>query len=217
MPVTIRTLPIVVHGRILVASPGGAGPWPVLVGFHGYGEAAERQLEAMRRVSEGQAWLLVSVQAPHPFYTKTQEVVAGWMTRQDRDLAIADNIRYVADAMTTVRAEWPTTATTVVTGFSQGVAMAWRAAAYAVRPTAGLIALAGDVPPEVAGDPTLSLPPALLGRGTRDRWYTAAKMEADRAHLASRGVRVEVCAFEGGHEWAAEFVAAAGRFLLSVG
>lgn len=216
MPPTVRTLPIVVHGRVLVASPEGAGPWPVLLGFHGYGEDAERQLEVMRRVGEGQAWLLVSVQAPHRFYTKAQEVGASWMTRQDRDLAIADNIRYVADVMATVRADWPTTAKTTVIGFSQGVAMAWRAAAYAVRPVAGLIALAGDVPPEIAGDPMLSLPPALIGRGTRDTWYTAAKMEADRAHLASRGVAVEACEFVGGHEWAAEFVAAARRFLAAV-
>ena len=35
------------------------------------------------------------MQALHPFYTKTERIVASWMTRQDRELAIADNIRYV--------------------------------------------------------------------------------------------------------------------------
>ncbi len=213
MATTVRTLPVVVHGRMLVDRPAGAGPFPLLVGFHGYGEAAPRQLEVLRRLSEGQGWLLVAIQAPHPFYTRTQEVVAGWMTRQDRALAVADNIRYVADAIATVRAEWPAAGTTVVAGFSQGVAMAWRAAAYALRPVAGVIALAGDIPPEIAADVTLPLPPALIGRGTTDAWYTVEKMDADRQVLADRGVTVETVEFRGGHEWGEGFVAAARRFL----
>ena len=42
-------------------------------------------------------WRLVSIQGLHRFYQRrADEVVASWMTRQDRELAIADNLAYVA-------------------------------------------------------------------------------------------------------------------------
>ena len=43
----------------------------------------------------GEAWLAVAIQALHPFYTRSQRVVASWMTRQNREAAIADNISYI--------------------------------------------------------------------------------------------------------------------------
>ena len=35
-----RTIATETHGRYLVRTPRVSGPWPVLVGFHGYGENA---------------------------------------------------------------------------------------------------------------------------------------------------------------------------------
>ena len=73
-----------------------------------------------------------------------------------------------------------------MSGFSQGVAMAYRAAALVQRPCDGVIALAGDVPPDVA-PLAASLPKVLLGRGTEDKWYTAEKAAKDRAVLEGAG------------------------------
>jgi predicted esterase len=53
----------------------------------------------------------------------------------------------------------------------------------------------------------------LIGRGREDTWYTAEKLEADRAALRARGVAVETQLHPGGHEWTPEFREAAGEFL----
>ena len=208
-----RTLPATVHGHYWArpADPArtGEGQAPLLVGFHGYGENGAGFLRSLEAIPGSEAWHVASVQALHPFYTKRGEVVAGWMTRFDRELAIADNIAYARSAVAALREELSPAPALVVAGFSQGVAMAYRAAA-GLEGCSGVIALAGDVPPEV--DPG-RLPGVLLGQGRGDTWYTDDKREADLARLAQVGVPVETCVFDGGHEWSDEFYRAAGRFL----
>ena len=214
------TIPTTTHGRYLVDAPSVAGPWPTLVGFHGYGERGDDMLEALRGVRGERPWLLVSIQALNRFYTKNQDIVANWMTRDDRELAIADNIAYVAAAVAAVRRDHPVTDTVVYAGFSQGVAMAYRAAAFvadhgSVPPAAGSILLAGDVPPDVV--PRLpSLAPLLIGRGTTDQWYTEAKAAIDLDHLRRAGVSHTMHVFEGGHVWDASFIDAARDFLRTL-
>ena len=207
------------HGRYLVDQPEGDGPFPVLVGFHGYSEGAERMLEEMRRVRADRPWLLVSIQALNRFYSKASTVVAGWMTREDRELAIDDNRAYVRSVVAAVRREYPVNDVLVYAGFSQGVAMAYRAAAFVAGDTIpaprGVILLAGDIPPDVA--PRLrEFPPLLIGRGTTDHWYTEPKAEVDLDTLRAADVNPEVHIFEGGHVWEDSFVVRAGSFLDSM-
>lgn len=211
---TLRHIPAQVHGRYLVELAATEAPEGLLVGFHGYGEDAAAHLEELRRIPGGQRWHRAAVQALHPFYTRSGEVVACWMTKQDREQAIEDNIRYVGDVVTALKRELGESARLVFAGFSQGVAMTWRAAARGGHPCHGVIALAGDVPPEVgeAGSLPARLP-VLLGRGTEDTWYTEAKMDSDLDVLARQGLEVETCVFDEGHIWAPDFLAAAGRFL----
>ena len=99
------------------------------------------------------------------------------MTREDREEAIADNIAEIYTALDTVPHDGSTRI--VFTGFSQGVAMAFRAALLGRRQAAGVIAIGGDVPPELLSDPALRLPPLVLARGKRDDWFTEAKFDAD--------------------------------------
>ena len=139
----------------------------------------------LRRIADGRSIGLVSVQGLHRFYTRANDVVASWMTKEDRELAIADNVAYVADVLSAVAEEFGITRPLIYAGFSQGVAMAYRAAAFAQRPCDGVIALAGDVPPDVA-PLAASLPRVLLGRGTEDQWYTAEKAAADLTRSCSR-------------------------------
>jgi predicted esterase len=199
------------HGRVLIRTPRVPPPWPLLVGFHGYAETAEAHLAAIERVAHVDEWLVAAVQALHPFYTRQQAVVANWMTSQDRELAIADNVDYVGRILARLRNEHAVDGPLVFAGFSQGGAMAYRAAArYACS---GLIILAADVPPDVAQLSNVTLPPVLIGRGTRDQWYTSDKHAADVKTLARFGVPVESCVFDGGHEWGDEFLVAASSFL----
>jgi hypothetical protein len=73
------------------------------------------------------------------------------------------------------------------------------------------VALGGDVPPELF-EGTPSLPPVLIGRGVREDWYTAEKLEQD-FKLLSAVTSVSTCVYDGGHEWTDEFRSAAGEFL----
>ena len=211
-----RWIAAITHGRYLVHRGDAGDGAPLLVGFHGYGENADRHMEKLRRIDGAGGWLKCAVGALHPFYnTKTGEVIDSWMTRRGREQAIDDNVGYVARAVAEVRRRYKTSSRLVFAGFSQGVAMAYRAAAASGVPCHGLIALAGDVPPDVAGNGN-RLPPILLGRGTEDTWYTEEKMEADLETLGELGAEVETCVFEGGHDWTAELYARAGEFLRRI-
>ena len=207
----VHTIEARTHGRYLVRAPNGPPPWPLLVGFHGYAETAGDHLNELTKIPGTEAWLVVAIQALHPFYTRKERVVASWMTRDDREHAIADNVDYVGRVLDRVSQEHQTKATLVFAGFSQGGAMAYRAAAnYRAD---GLIILAADAPPDVVTQQRVTLPPVLIGRGMRDEWYTEAKELADVTALTNAGVHVESCVFDGGHEWTESFRAAASRML----
>ena len=186
---------------------------PLLVGFHGYAENAERMLEELKKVRGERPWMIVSIQALNRFYSRASTVVANWMTREDREQAIADNLAYVTAVIEDVQGRYRTSDLVVYAGFSQGVAMAYRAAAFVTAaPVRGVILLAGDVPPDVA--PRLrSLPPLLVGRGSTDHWYTDAKSSIDQELFESTGIRPIIFEFEGGHVWDPSFIARAGAFL----
>ena len=214
-----RSVAVATHGRYLVEAPSTSfapGPWPLLVGFHGYAESAETELDRLRSIPGAGAWLLVSVQGLHRFYrgrTEEAEVVAGWMTRQDRDLAIADNLAYTAAVLDAVSREWNTDGRVVFSGFSQGVAMAFRAAAASAQEVGAVVALGGDVPPELDSVALARIPAVLIGRGTRDGWYGTETFDSDVQRLGAAGVHVEAAALDGGHEWTDAFSRAAGAFL----
>ena len=214
---TVHTIAATTHGRYLVAAADGMEPSPLLVGFHGYGEHAERHMAELDRIPGSGRWIRVAVQALHRHYSEgARHVVGSWMTRQDRELAIADNVAYVRAVMDEVRTAHPTTGTLVYCGFSQGVAMAYRAAARCGLACQGVIALGADAPPELRGDAAVPWPPILIGRGRNDTWYTPEKLEADLAALRGAGAAVESLVFDGGHEWTDDFRAAAGRFLATL-
>ena len=190
----------------------------LLVGCHGYGQNAltcSRSYAAFRARMSGR-W---SRQALHRFYTRNdQAVVASWMTREDREHAIADNIEYLNRVASRLSEDTETPGgerRIVYLGFSQGASMAARAAVRGARPAAGLILLGGDIPADVREDASLRWPPVLIGAGRDDKWY-GGRIDSDVQFLESRGVRHEVVRFAGGHEFTEEFRNAAGDWLRSV-
>ena len=208
---SVHTIAAKIHGRYLIHAPTDEAVG-TLCGFHGYKENADIHMAALRRIAGDRHWRLISVQALNRFYSKGGDVVANWMTRQDREHAIADNVAYVAAVLSEIAEESGAARPLVYAGFSQGAAMAYRAAAFAGRPCDGLIVLAGDVPPDVA-PVAAQLPKILLGRGTKDEWYTAEKAGSDREVLGAAGADVVEHVFDGGHDWHDTFVARAGAFL----
>src|SRR3954469_23983800 len=144
----VRLIPTTIHGRVLVREARAAAARGILVGFHGYMENARMQMDRLQAITGAARWTLVSVQALHRFYRRrSEEVVASWMTSEDRDAAIADNIEYVDAALDAV----PHGAETriVYAGFSQGVAMAFRSAVRGRHGAAGVVGIGGGVPPGV--------------------------------------------------------------------
>jgi predicted esterase len=211
-----RFIATAIHGRCLTVPPAAPGPAPVLVGFHGYAENAEIQMERLRAIPESHRWLIVSIQALHRFYQRrTGLVVASWMTRQDRETAIADNLAYVNKCIDVVAAEWPTLPTIVFAGFSQGVGMAFRAAVHLTHGAAGVIAGGGDIPPEIAPADLSRVSAALIARGTSDGFYTAKQFDQDEQRLRRSSVSVNALRFDGGHQWSDDLIGAASQFLHS--
>jgi predicted esterase len=207
----VLSIPTPTHGRVLVedaASPSHSTR--VILGCHGYAQNAATMLNDLNMIPGVDAWRRVSVQALNRFYTRGDEsVVASWMTREDREDAIADNIQYLQNVVNAVAAD---AKTIVYLGFSQGASMVSRAAARVTPRAAGLIVLGGDIPAEVKDDPSAVMPPVLIGCGVRDTWY-GARMDKDLAFLQSRGIAHDVVRFDGAHEFNAEFAAAVGRWL----
>jgi len=194
-----------VHGRFLHEP---RHPARLLVGFHGYAENAETHMAELQQIPGAEEWSLAAVQALHPFYIRSEtQIVANWMTSQDRELAIGDNLDYVRRAVGAL----PRPETLVFLGFSQGAQMAYRAAADFAWRCHGLIILGGDVPPDVAQE-HVQLPPMLLARGKRDAWYTNEKFEKDLKFLKG-ATNVSTMTLDAAHEWTAEFRTAAGQFL----
>jgi len=207
-----------VHGRYLIRVPESAthGPQrnaPMAVGFHGYGESADVQLARLEAVPELADWTLVSIQGLHAFYGRTGQVVASWMTSQQREEAIDDNLRYVRSVVTEAIHQNGEPRALVYVGYSQGVAMAWRAAVLGARRIDGLAVFGGEVPPELGVRPLTQCPPVLIGRGREDTMYTAAQFRADLDMLASRFVAVEPYEVDGGHAWSAAAGRAVGGFV----
>jgi predicted esterase len=212
MTAELHSVPAATHGRVLVRRAMSRPARGVLAGFHGYTETAALQLPRLETLPGADAWTLVSVQALHRFYRgRTPEVGASWMTHEDRETAIADNVAYVNAALGLV--EEDAARGICYAGFSQGVSMAFRAAVLGAGRALGVIAVGGDVPPELAADPSLVFPPIFLARGTADDWYTAQKFEHDVSALRARGVRFETFVYDGPHEWTPAVSQAAGAWI----
>lgn len=210
----LASIETLVQGRYWVCEGLTGSKSPVLVGFHGYGEDAEILLREINLIPGVTAWKRIAIQGLHPFYnTRTREVVASWMTRLDRDAAIRNNVRYVAQVLDRELGSGNLQTPLVYTGFSQGTAMAFRAAAGVDRRCQAVVALGGDVPPDLAGGELSELPVALLGRGSRDEWYSEDKLLHDLEVLKSQGVDARPVRFDGGHEWTDGFRGTVGRFL----
>ena len=88
--------------------------------------------------------------------------------------------------------------------------MACRAAA--LLPCDGLIAVGGDIPPEIK-EAGCNFPPTFLARGSDDTFYPAKTFEADIAYLKEHAASYNGCPFTGGHEWSDTVNKKAAQFL----
>jgi len=211
-------VPATVHGRYYLRKAGGKPSSALLVAFHGYGQHAKRMLAELERIEGMESWNVLSIQALHPFYDPdSRRVGASWMTRQDREVAIADNLAYVRDVVGKVKSQIGEGGPLVYLGFSQGAAMAHRSAVLAGIPCQGVIAVVGDVPPELGEHDLSQVPPVLIACGSRDAWYDEFKLRADVKLLRDKGVEVDPFRFDGSHEWTEALRRRCAEFLHRLG
>lgn len=198
---TLRHAAATVHGRYLVRAPKSTPADHWFIGFHGYAQSAAIFMPGLLRCDPAGEWLVASVQALHPFYTKSDDVVANWMTREDREHAIADNTAYGANVLDALAAEFGEPRALVLAGFSQGVAQAYRVALNGRRAATALITVGGDTPPELKRGGTQPWPRVTMLTGETDAWYTPARLAEDAASVRAAGADVREHVFAGGHEW----------------
>lgn len=170
--------------------------------LHGYGQSAADLLEACAPLcADGR--LLVAPEGLSRFYLRGTQgsIGASWMTREDRELEIADYVRWL-DALA---AHLPLPAGAVarcVLGFSQGAATAWRWLALGRTHADRLVQWAGGIPPDVdlAGHhQRFERLRICLVRGESDRVWDEAAFMADCKRLADHGLAHDCHPFEGGH------------------
>jgi predicted esterase len=91
--------------------------------------------------------------------------------------------------------------------------MAFRTAVRGARRADGVIAVGGDVPPELLEDRASAFPPVLLLRGSDDDWYTAEKLKGDVGALDARGTIAHAITYDAGHVWTEDVSRAASEFV----
>jgi len=207
-------LQLPVTGRYLLRpSPVGL-PAPLLVGFHGWGERAEDELRLLSFIPGSEHWSCCSLEALHSVTLRDGSSGKSWMSGQERERHIAENIRYLDALVDAVPAQCRHDGRLVYHGFSQGASMAVRAALLGKQRATGVMMVGGDIPPEA--ERLGRLKRVHLARGTRDPLYTEERYLEDFRRIQTAGVDCECCPFSGSHNPQGEYFDSAGEFLHSL-
>lgn len=200
-----------VHGSYLIREAKGNTVAPLLVGFHGYGETAEDHLQMLLQIPGIDNWTVCAIQALHSFYNSKGFAGYSWMTSLDRELRIKENVEYVNAIIKEIKNTHAVNDTIVFHGFSQGTAMACRAALLSKFDAAGVILLGGDIPPEI--DNLKKMKCVLLARGRKDKFYSSSHWKNDVAKSKIAGIESHFCEFDGGHGGHVDYYKTVGKFL----
>ncbi len=174
--------------------------WIVL---HGYGHLARYFLRKFEPLANG--LFIVAPEGLSRFYLDEalNRVGATWMTREDRENEIADQITYLDQLIAHCSPMLPEASPVVVLGFSQGVATASRWAVAGTTRPERLILWGGTLPPEIEA---ASLSARLANcsvdivLGTQDTIVPLAIGAEAAARFREAGVPCVVHQHPGGHD-----------------
>ena len=208
-------LPVPSAARMLVDGP--SRPAGVLVALHGYGQLADALVDCLGPALAAIGWGLCCPEAPHRFHPSGAHgaVGASWMTRHGREHDIVANRRYLATVFEHLRRRW-SQAPVALLGFSQGASQCWRLA-HERGDLALLLAVGGDIPPELHAHQPPATPPVVLLRGDQDRIYSAERQAADAAVLTAQGWDHRRETVPGGHELGPDLATVVARECRAVG
>ncbi len=170
----------------------------VIYVLHGYGMDAKSFLEQFAILLKP-GILIVAPEGLSRFYRKgfSGDVVASWMTREDRLLEIDDYIHYL-DKLHEFLFEGDKPKTYVV-GFSQGTAAGSRWIANGKTKIAEFVAWCGEFASETDPDPAF-FPLIRHVIALKDVFITPGQYENQTARVRSKGAHVKVYTFNGPHE-----------------
>jgi len=177
---------------------------------HGYGQLASSFIEPFARIATPSR-RIVAPEGLSRFYLERSRVGvntqasigATWMTREDRENEIADQVSYLDSLHETVAAAARDRVRLRVLGFSQGVATVtrWLARGNGVRADE-VILWAGAFPPdlnvaEFGG--RVGAAPVVLVVGARDTLAPWAAADETLGRFTAAGIAARLVTFEGGH------------------
>lgn len=172
---------------------------------HGYGQLAGyfiRHFGALAAADSG--LVVVAPEGLSRFYLRGNDgrVGASWMTRDDRQHEIDDQIGFLNQLAGNILAHCPADAHITALGFSQGTATVGRWLAQAPFRPAHLVLWAGGFPPDIAPDAARRLLqglPLTLVVGSQDEYLAPALVAQQLAHLRQLGGTPALLTFDGPH------------------
>ena len=206
------------------AAAGAEPPGEVWLACHGYGQLAPRWARHFEPLASPDR-LLVVPEGLNRFYLddRHQRVGASWMTREDRDDEIVDQVAYLDAVLTEAcrqRRVDPLAVRLVGFGFSQGVATICRwlerspLAVRRPRRADRLILWGGPLPTDLdpgAERAWLSGADLVLVAGDRDAFATPARVMAQEKALREVGIPYRVVSYPGEHRLNARVLARLGE------
>ena len=187
--------------RYYAAGPTDRTPSEAWIVFHGYGFLASRFARAFEPIDDGNR-LIVVPEALSRFYLAgtAGQVGASWMTKEDRDREIHDQVAYLDALADHLNLDG---IPTHLLGFSQGSATACRWLARGRVTPLRLIVWGGEIPPDLdwraAGERFRRLDEVVLVTGTDDPYAPPGALEAFAGLLTRHRVRHRTMVFPGGH------------------
>ena len=194
-----------------VYAPGG-GPAPLLVALHGYGSNKGWMMREARQHAPG-GFAVAALQGPHQHMKEPREKGGplrygfGWLTNFRPEESVALHHRALLDLISALAGDGVADSRRVfLFGFSQSCALNYRFAFTHRGVLRGVVGICGGVPGDWETNPSYGETRAsvLHLSGTRDEFYTPARVAPYAAQLRRRARDVETRAYDAAHEFVPE-------------
>lgn len=197
-----RNIEVTKTARFWVEGDISGGAHTVVFVLHGYGMAALDCLNLFDKL-KAPGVLMVAPEGLSRFYRKgfAGDVVASWMTREDRDLEIRDQAGYLDKLLVHILDEIaPKASRVVVVGYSQGVATGSRWIRH--RKGAGIdmfVSYAGEISPDVLASGWPAAVKVIQVFSDTDEFIPSSNFHSQASTLRNSGVDVGLLQYEGKH------------------
>ena len=176
----------------------------ILIALHGYGQLSEFFMLKLQPLFTDDR-LVVVPEATNYSYLKgyTGRVGANWMTSYEREVAIANNHRFLNAVFENLLFKFKNVPKITVLGFSQGAATASRWVSQLKIPIDRLILWSGGFAHDLALEPfgeQVNHAEVIMVWGTRDEMLTPEAFQKQDELIEKLPVKVKKVQFDGGHE-----------------